>query len=199
MQLMGSTYPNANAEGDVITGDVVLGLQWAGPHPDTARAAPAVNLDAVCVLWDDACRPLEVVHPGNVRSANGGVLHTGDSPTGASTWDDERVFAFLDAIPAEVSVLTFFVVSASGHALCDVPGARCHVSNQATESALLEVELTAVGAIHHYCAATLLRCAHGWRLSTAAPVSAHLPSILGTLLPPSAPSDASFKRGRGET
>ena len=170
-QWFGSTYLQAYAVSDIITDGVVFGLHWAPPHPNAARAAAPANLDAVCLLSDAEYRPLELVHPGKVRNANGSVLHTGDSPTGASTWDDERVFAFLDAIPAEVNTLTFCIVSASGHALSEVAGARCHVSDRVMESVLLEVDLTAVGAVDHYCVASLQRCGHGWCLGPAAPDS----------------------------
>ena len=177
MRLIESRNVHAHAVTDVITSDVVLGLHWTPPQLKASPAALPANLDAVCLLSDVRGLPLEVVHPGNIRNTNGSVLHTGDSRTGASTWDDERVFAFLHAIPDAVDTLTFSVVSASGHAFCDVAGARCHVSDHATEGTLIEIELTALGAIDHYCVATLQRFGHGWILGTGEPRNCHLGSV----------------------
>jgi tellurium resistance protein TerD len=141
--------------------EVVMGLHWAPPQD----GAEPVDLDALCVLLDAQDRTLEVVHPDHPATANGSVLHTGDSLTGASEWDDERIFVFLDALPEAVSALSFFVVSTTGHALNGIPGAYCHVSERETEQERLRVALGDLGPQAAYRVATLRRGAGGWTLA----------------------------------
>ena len=148
------------AERVIDTNAVVYGVHWT---PAPARDAPA-NLDAMCELRDRNGISLEVIGPERLSSSNGSVVHTGDSRTGASPWDDERVFVFLDALPAHVQQVEFRVTSRDGRKLCEVPGASCHLSDYRTEDALLIVELAVIPAGAEYLFATLQRCATGWSL-----------------------------------
>jgi tellurium resistance protein TerZ len=143
--------------------DVVLGLHW-DPPPEGA-AGPADNLDAMCVLIDADQRVLEVIHPDHPRSRDGSVVHTGDGKTGASVWDDERIFVFLDALPANVATLAFIVASATGRTFGEVPGAHSHVSDHATEHQWVKVDLTALGDRTVHCVAALRRDGTGWQIS----------------------------------
>lgn len=98
----------------------------------------------------------------------GSVMHTGDSPTGASEWDDERIFVFLDALPDSVYALSFVVQSANGQAPGEVPGAYCHLSDRITEREWIRLDPAALGKHREYRVATLHRRAAGWeRLSHA--------------------------------
>jgi tellurium resistance protein TerZ len=153
------------AEAEVDLKEIVMGLHWH-PQKDQATAGkhPA-NLDALCVLFDAEGRALEVVHPGHRRNANGSVVHTGDSPTGASEWDDERIFVFLEELPEAVSALAFIVVSVTGRVFRDIPGAFCHVSDRGTERELLRFDLTARADRTAQCAATVHRGPTGWTIS----------------------------------
>lgn len=146
--------------------EVVLGLHWDPPQED-ADTRPA-DLDAVCMLFGMHGKPLEVVHPGNPRSRDGAVIHTGDSRTGASQWDDERIFVFLNALPQSVVALTFVVASPAGLPLAEVRGASCHLSDHASEQELLRVEFAGLQPATAYRIATLTRSAAGWRISTDA-------------------------------
>ena len=153
--------------------EIVMGLQWDAPidgDPD--------DLDALCVLLDEKRRVLEVIHPGYPRNTNASVLHTGDSRTGASTWDDERIFVFLEALPQVVSALTFVVVSVTGRFFGEIPGASCHVSDRVTEGEHVRLDLTALEARMAHCIATLYRSPTGWRISTDIEVRVGLISSL---------------------
>jgi tellurium resistance protein TerZ len=145
--------------------EIVMGLHW---DPPREGATDPGNLDALCILFDAQGRVLEAIYPGNPRNANGSVLHTGDSPTGASVWDDERIFVFLEAVPAAVSTIAFVVASANGHTFGEVPGASCHVSDRVTEHAWIRLELTALGHQTIHGIATLRRGPAGWELSKGA-------------------------------
>jgi stress response protein SCP2 len=151
--------------------EVVLGLHWTPPEESDAksRGEEPANLDAFCVLFDGKQRVLEVVHPGRPRNANGSVVHTGDSRTGASTWDDERIFVFLKALPEAVAAIAFAVAIVNGRTFGEVRGASCHVSDAATEREMLRVELTPLGPVKTHCVATLQRCLSGWEMHPGAP------------------------------
>jgi tellurium resistance protein TerZ len=143
-----------NAEG------IVFGVHWS---PTPLDRQP-VNLDAICETRDANGVTLEVISPGRLASSNGSVVHTGDSLTGASPWDDERVFVFLDALPANVRRLDFRVASRDGRCLCDVPGASCHLSDYRTEDELLKVTLTTIAPAAECLVAMLERQGAGWTL-----------------------------------
>lgn len=143
--------------------EVVFGLHWDPPANDLARMPE--NLDAFCILLDQQSRPLDVIHPGHLSNANGSVLHTGDSRCGASQWDDERVFVFLGALPAEVFSIAFAVVSASGAAFREIRGACCHVSDRASEHEWVRRDLTLLEGRKACCVAVLRRESDGWALA----------------------------------
>jgi tellurium resistance protein TerZ len=151
----------ADAESDLK--EIVMGLHWDPPREGVP--ADPENLDALCVLYDEQCRVLEIVHPGHPRNANGSVIHTGDARTGASEWDDERIFIFLEALPAAVSMVAFVVASATGGAFGEIHGASCHISDRITEREWVRLELTTLGRHTAYCVATLRREPAGWKIS----------------------------------
>jgi stress response protein SCP2 len=149
--------------------EVVFGLHWApAPHAESPLADPA-NLDAICLLLDSQQRLVETVHPSRRTNVNGSVVHTGDSRTGASTWDDERIFVFLDALPQAVHLVVFAVVSNNNRPFGDVEGAMCHVSDGRMEEELLKTPLTTLGPLMEYSVATLQRTAAGWVMQPGAP------------------------------
>ncbi len=148
----------------VVLKEVVLGLHW-DPPAEGARAQPP-DLDALCVLLDAQGELVDLVHPGRLRTANDSVIHTGDALTGASLWDDERIFVFLDALPASVCTVAFFVVSASGHPFHDVRGAWCHLSDHASGREWLRKDLTLLEGRLGEAVCTLRRNQTDWTVSS---------------------------------
>jgi stress response protein SCP2 len=171
------TGPNPQAQerydagADTKLKEIVLGLHWTPPEEFDAgtRSEEPADLDAFCVLQDEKGCVLEVIHPGHPRNGNGSVVHTGDSRTGASTWDDERIFVFLAALPPAVAAITFAVASVDDRAFGEVRGAFCHVSDAATEREVLQIELTSLGGQTAHCVATLHRRPSGWEIASGAP------------------------------
>ena len=139
-----------------------MGLHW--DPPEHGAAGDPADLDALCVLFDAQGCVLEVVHPGHLRTADASVVHTGDSRTGASLWDDERIFVFLEALPQAVSKLSFVVASATGQPFHEVPGAFCHISDRVSEDERFRLELTALTGRTSHTVATLHRGAERWRI-----------------------------------
>jgi tellurium resistance protein TerZ len=146
--------------------EVVMGLHW-DPLEGNSNVHPE-NLDALCVLFDQEQQIVEIIHPGKPRSSNGSVVHTGDSRTGASPWDDERIFVFLEALPANVTTLLFIVASATGKPIHKVRGAACHISDHATEYQWVNMDLTTLDTQTTCCVATLSRSLTGWEISPTA-------------------------------
>jgi len=143
-----------------LLNEIVMGLHWDPPDP--AAAETATDLDALCMLFDAHGDVVEVIHPGQPRSADGAVVHTGDSRTGASVWDDERVFVFLDAVPSAVARLIFVVASASGQTFDRVAGALCHVSDALSETQWVRLDLTTLAGRTAHAVAAMRRGPGGW-------------------------------------
>lgn len=148
----------------LVSGDLVMGLRWDRHDTGPGQSARHADLDAFCVLFDEHGRPVEVVHPGETRNRNGSVVHTGDSTTGASAWDDERIFVFLDALPEDISTLAFVVRSATRRAFGDIAGASCHLSDATTECVYLRLDLQPYGYSLARCMAILDRQREGWHI-----------------------------------
>lgn len=146
-----------------------MGLHWNPAQRDASGATRPANLDALCALLDADGHTVEIIHPERPQNANGSIIHTGDSASGASVWDDERIFVFLDALPEAVQTLAFVVASVDGRPFCDIAGASCHVSDHRTEDELIRVELTALGNETAHCVATLRRTPTGWQAQAGAP------------------------------
>lgn len=141
---------------------LVMGLHWDPPREGSDD--PSTDLDALCTLYDAQNQVLEVIHPGHTRGAEGSVIHTGDSKTGASTWDDERIFVFLQGLPAQVSKLAFVVASTSGRPFDAVRGAICHLSDHDDDSELLRIDLTTLVGKRSHTVAIVRRGPAGWHL-----------------------------------
>jgi tellurium resistance protein TerZ len=152
--------------------EIVMGLHW--DPPQAGEGSEPADLDALCVLYDSAGGVLEVIHPAHSRSADGSVIHTGDSRTGTSAWDDERIFVFLDALAPAVAWLEFVVASPSRHAFDEVPGALCHISDRLSETRWVSVDLTAFTGRTACTVATLRRGNSGWHIDSDAPSLAEL-------------------------
>ena len=142
--------------------ELVMGVRWDPPQSDD-QGAP-VDLDAICIiLGSDGSR--ECIHPGAPCGASGSVVHTGDSRTGASVWDDERVFVFLEKLPGSVNRVAFIVCSVMGQPFNKIRGARCHISDRQTEAPWLHVDLTTLVGRTEHVVACLERTCSGWRLA----------------------------------
>ena len=160
----GGLSDTASAVHEVDLKEIVMGLRWHPQEPGASAGLGPADLDALCVLFDEEGCVLEVVHPGRPSNANGSVVHTGDSRIGASEWDDERIFVFLEALPDSVSAISFVVASANGHVFSKISGASCHVSDRVTEREWLRLDLTALGKQEEHRVATIRRASVGWEL-----------------------------------
>ena len=159
-------HDRLNGDATLERSQIVMGVHWDAAQEESTSEPD--DLDALCVLLGNERRVIEVIHPGHPRNASDSVVHTGDSRNGASTWDDEQIFVFLEALPETVTELDFVVASATGRSLSDVRGAVCHVTDSVTESPLVQLDFASFGH-HAHCVARLYRSRATWRISTRPP------------------------------
>ena len=142
--------------------EIVFGLCWdslGGGSP-----GEAVNLDAMCVLLDKEDNALQVIDAAHPRSKGDCVIHTGDSLTGASPWDDERIFVFLGMLSLQVESVVFIVACPTGRAL-QTPHAFCHISDRVSETSWAKFDLSALSEHSVLAVATLKRRGDGWQIT----------------------------------
>lgn len=167
--------------------EIVMGLRWRALSVGRPQDA-AADLDALCVLYGQGRRVLEIIHPSRPRNANGSVIHTGDSPSGGSgKWDDERIFVFLNALPEEVSALSFAVTIASGRPFAEAERALCHISDRISEEEIFRTDLAVMWGRRPMSIASLSRRSGSWAFSPGG-VLEKLPWSLLTLAPPFKPA-----------
>ena len=163
----GGQAPAVDSHGLSASHTVVAGLRW-DPEDASQTAGAHADLDLSCVLLDAHGQVAECIHPGRTRTADGSVLHTGNSRTGAGDWDDERVFVFLNALPETVSAVAVMVTSVTPRRLGDARNASCHLTNHTTERELYRMHLKQSGAKTVDCVATLSRASTGWQIVSGA-------------------------------
>src|SRR5919198_923214 len=82
-------------EGETGLSKIIMGLGW---DPVKSKGffgfgggQKAIDLDASCVLFDEAGQIADVVWFRQLRSRDGSIQHTGDNLTGAGEGDDEQI------------------------------------------------------------------------------------------------------------
>jgi len=161
MQIGGSVVANKKV-GKTVLREIVMGLHWEPPR--AGDSAPPADLDALCILHGRRGEIVDVISPDHPRTDNDSVVHTGDSRNGSSSWDDERIFVFLDALPPVVSALTFVVLDTRGRGFAELQGAFCHLSDRVTERELTRFALRPLAATSTQAIASIERGPTGWRL-----------------------------------
>jgi tellurium resistance protein TerZ len=82
-----------------------------------------IDLDASCVMFDEANKPVDIVWFRQLKSRDGSIVHTGDNRTGAGDGDDEQIIVDLANVPANVKSLVFTVNSFTGQSFAQVENA----------------------------------------------------------------------------
>ncbi len=163
MQTEGSVGANETS-GTTVLREIVMGLHWDPPR--VGDSAPPADLDALCVLHGSDGEIIDVISPDHPRTGNDSVVHTGDSRNGSSSWDDERIFVFLDALPPLVAMLTFVVMDSRGRDFTGLKGAFCHLSDRVSERELTRFALQPLAAASIQAIARVERGPTSWKLDT---------------------------------
>ncbi|MEH6435297.1 TerD family protein [Massilia sp. DD77] len=148
---------------------VTMGLGW-----DVAKSkgffgfgggkGDAVDLDASCVLFDEANRPVDVVWFRQLKSRDGSISHTGDNRTGAGDGDDEQIVVELNRVPENVKALVFTVNSFTGQNFSTVENAYCRLLNAANNQEVARFNLSVQGSHTAQIMAKLYRHNGEWKM-----------------------------------
>lgn len=155
--------------------NVIMGLGW-----DVAQApkrgglmgmlgggggSQSIDLDASCVLFDDANQPVDSVWFQQLTSKDGSIQHTGDNLTGAGEGDDEQIRVDLSRVPANVKTLMFVVNSFTGQNFSQVQNAFCRVVNASNNQEVARFNLSAQGPHTAQIMARLYRHNGEWKMA----------------------------------
>ncbi len=128
---------------------LVMGLGWDAKKSKGlfgfGSKDQEIDLDASCVLFDEARNPLDTVYFGQLTSRDGSIRHTGDNRTGAGDGDDEQIIVDLSRVPAAVKSIMFLVNSFTGQNFSQIENAYCRVVNATGGQELARYNLSCTG------------------------------------------------------
>lgn len=140
-------------------GKVFMGLGW-----DMKPGADDIDLDASCVLFDDAKKVVDQVWFRQLKSRDGSVRHSGDNLTGEGEGDDEVIHVDLNALPPAVKSLVFVVNSFTGDDFSTVANAFCRLVDAATQTELARFSLSESGSHTGLVMAKVYRHNDEWKI-----------------------------------
>jgi tellurium resistance protein TerZ len=147
---------------------VIMGLGWdaikTGGFFGFGAKTQSVDLDASCVMFDDAKRPLDVVWFRQLKSRDGSIVHTGDNRTGAGEGDDEQIIVDLSRVPDNVQALVFTVNSFTGQNFAQVENAFCRLVNAFDQKEVARYDLSVQGPHTAQIMAKLYRHQGEWKM-----------------------------------
>ncbi|MGB9991410.1 TerD family protein [Massilia sp. SM-13] len=147
---------------------VVMGLGWDAVKSKGflgfgAKSAD-IDLDASCVLFDDANKPLDVVWFRQLKSRDGSVFHSGDNRTGAGDGDDEQINVALQSVPDNVRSIVFTVNSFTGQSFAQVENAYCRLVSAENGKEVARFNLSVQGQHNAQIMAKLYRHNGEWKM-----------------------------------
>lgn len=147
---------------------VTMGLGWDAVKSrgffGFGAKAESIDLDASCVMFDEANRPVDVVWFRQLKSRDGSIVHTGDNRTGAGEGDDEQIIVDLARVPANVKSLVFTVNSFTGQSFSQVENAYCRIVDAGNQKEVARYELSVQGAHTAQIMAKLYRHNGEWKM-----------------------------------
>jgi tellurium resistance protein TerZ len=147
---------------------VTMGLGWdaikKGGFFGFGARTESIDLDASCVMFDEANRPVDVVWFRQLKSLDGSIVHTGDNRTGAGDGDDEQIIVDLSRVPGNVKSLVFTVNSFTGQNFSQVENAFCRLVNTANQQEVARYDLSVQGAHTAQIMARLYRHNGEWKM-----------------------------------
>jgi tellurium resistance protein TerZ len=145
---------------------ISLGLGWDPEKPGflgrLAGNSGAIDLDASCIMFDSALKPVDLVWFRQLKSRDGSIAHSGDNRTGDGSGDDETIHVDLQRLPAAIKYLVFTVNSFTGQNFEKIDNAYCRVVNASKNSELARFNLSEKGRHTGIVMASLARETSGW-------------------------------------
>ncbi len=151
---------------------VVMGLGW-----DVAKrggflggllggGGGSIDLDASCVMFDEAGRAVDTIYYAQLQSRDGSVIHTGDNLTGEGEGDDEQIKVDLSRVPPNVKTLVFVVNSFTGQDFGRIENAFCRLVDETTGAEIARYNLSGGGSHTAQVMAKVYRGSEGgWDMS----------------------------------
>ena len=148
---------------------VVMGLGWDVAKPGGLRGlfgggGDSIDLDASCVMFDDAGRAVDTIYYAQLYSKDGSIVHTGDNLTGEGEGDDEQIMVDLSRVPGNVKTLMFTVNSFTGQDFGKVENAFCRLVDETTGEEIARYDLSARGTHNAQVMAKVYRQEGGWKM-----------------------------------
>ncbi|MBF0606780.1 MAG: TerD family protein [Candidatus Magnetobacterium sp. LHC-1] len=147
---------------------VIMGLGWdvkkSGGFLGFGQKNQSIDLDASCVLFDEAGEQVDVVWFKQLKSKDGSITHTGDNRTGAGEGDDEQIIVDLGAVPSNIKTLMFVVNSFTGQSFKDVENAFCRLIDQQNGKEVARFNLSSQGAHTAQIMAKVYRHGGEWKM-----------------------------------
>jgi tellurium resistance protein TerZ len=147
---------------------VTMGLGWDAIKSKGlfgfGGKSETVDLDASCVLFDEANNPIDTVWFRQLKSKDGSIVHTGDNRTGAGDGDDEQIVVDLSRVPANVKSLVFTVNSFTGQSFEKIENAFCRIMNAADRKEVARYDLSVQGSHTAQIMAKLYRHNGEWKM-----------------------------------
>jgi tellurium resistance protein TerZ len=147
---------------------VIMGLGWDAIKTKGlfgfGSKTEAVDLDASCVVFDEANNLVDTVWFRQLKSKDGSIVHTGDNRTGAGEGDDEQIIVDLSHVPANVKSLVFTVNSFTGQTFAQVENGYCRIINANNQQEVARYDLAVQGAHTAQIMAKLYRHGGEWKM-----------------------------------
>lgn len=114
--------------------NVCVGINWGAIEKKSMfgkATKEAVDLDASCVLYNDAKQMMDVVYFGNLRSKDGALKHSGDDLTGDMSGDDgldnEVITLDFSKLNPATTYVAFVLNSFRGQDFASIPFASIRI------------------------------------------------------------------------
>ena len=147
---------------------ITMGLGWDAIKSKGflgfGSKSETVDLDASCVLFDEANNPVDVVWFRQLKSKDGSIVHTGDNRTGAGDGDDEQIIVDLARVPASVKALVFTVNSFTGQSFEKIENAFCRIINASDNKEVARYNLSVQGSHTAQIMSKLYRHNGEWKM-----------------------------------
>jgi tellurium resistance protein TerZ len=152
---------------------IVMGLGWDAAQSGKSGflgglfgggGGESIDLDASCLLFDDAGNLVDTVWFRQLTSRDGSLHHTGDNRTGEGAGDDEQIKVDLAAVPANVKSLVFTVNNYTGQDFSQVANAYCRILNGANNSEIARYDLSCQGSHSAMIMAKVYRHNDEWKM-----------------------------------
>jgi tellurium resistance protein TerZ len=155
-------------EGGSGLSKIVMGLGWDAVKSKGflgfGGKAPEIDLDASCLLFDEANKLVDTVYFRQLQSKDGAVVHTGDNRTGAGDGDDEQIVVDLPRVPAGIKSLVFTVNSFTGQNFSQVENATCRIVNGNNQQEIARYNLSTLGPHTAQIMIKLYRHQNDWKV-----------------------------------